>query len=1089
MSDKEPFLVEVKGQTEFHLGNPLAAIAVEIAIGYRTKITKEDKKESYVYASLESENENGITIKDIIKSCTTAYKEEEIPEILNSAAFNRFAVSYGKGGVNASELIIEFDCTITINERAFDARIAINYNKTDGKTFFSFGGTLKTGDHSFGLEFAKIENAWYLYANYLKSGETTIYLRTVAAKFFEKETVAKMPDLSFTLKEFKAFLVYRKEGDKSGLLFGMGAGLNLNLKDLPMAGPIISQDNAFAFKEVLAIYASGSFDKSDFVGFKGLPPVDIVSGFNISVQLQINGVQDYYALNNGQEKEYKEPPKKEEEKAGSVAKVAPLGGGILAKAKWKKLDKKIGPVTIQRLGFAYEESTVVLLLDASMEMAGMGLQLMGFGLGFKLQWPPEMPDFYLEGIGLSYKAPPIEISGAFLHATALYDGKAIDVYNGGAIIKISRFTMSAIGSYAKVNGEASLFIYGVFDGPIGGPAFFFVTGIAAGFGYNRKVNVPSIDEVALFPLVALAMQPEKNSGLLPVLGSLETPMKNGLKPIEISIGDYWLAVGIKFTSFKLIESFVLLTVNFGTQLEFAILGLSRLSWPEKSMAPEPIVYIELAVLAHFGPGSDVISVEAVITPNSYVLSKECKLSGGFAFYTWVKGPHEGDFVITLGGYHPKFIKPAHYPTVPRLALNWKVSNSLSIKGEMYYALTSSAIMAGGKWEVLFSTSIVKASILIWADMLISWAPYHYYIDIGIRVKIEATIKILFIRIHFSFEMSAELHIWGPPFAGEAYVDWTVFSFTIPFGNHSKKIREDLTWEEFSIGFIPQRKNIGGPDKAESNAKQVSDPEPTNITISNGLIEVKGEAKFPVINPSQLAITIDSFIPISILRINGKEISDTTLMKSETGATTYKKREKNIGIAPCGFAAGTVSFEMNVEISMNDSKMPVSISCLGKGVAEALWGGEKSRRDNLNPGTSKVITNVLSGLVLQPPVLPQVSQIRTFDFSKLTDASRQSFEWKFELAKSGEAYHAFEVLGYYDEKNRVKIDGILEKTYNSVKDKREKIFSLLKDSFDESFFEIDENSISKDITNEEDYFNGIPVICEIGQLPQYSTDVR
>jgi hypothetical protein len=1089
MSDRKPFLIEIRGQTEFHLGNPSAAIPVEIAVGYRTRITREGKKDSYLHASLKSGNENGISIKDIIRSCTAAHEDEEIPEILNDAAFDRFAVSYGKGGANASEVLIEFDCKININGRAFESRIAIDYRKTDGKTSFSFGGTLKTGEHSFGLEFARIEKAWYLYADYLKSGETTIRLRTVAAKFFEKQTVAKMPDLSLKLREFKAFLVYRKEGNKSGLLFGMGASLDLNLKDLPMAGPIISQDNAFVFKEVLAIYAIGSFDRSEFADFKGLPPVDIVPGFNISTQLQIDGVHEYYALNDGQNKELRETPAKIEGKERCVTAVAPLGAGISEKAKWKKLDRKIGPVSIQRLGFAYEGSRVVLLLDASMEMAGLGLQLMGFGLGFKLKWPPDMPDFYLDGIGLSYKSPPIEVSGAFLHATALYDGKIIDVYNGGAIIKISRFTIAAIGSYAKVNGEASLFIYGVFDGPIGGPAFFFVTGIAAGFGYNRKVNVPSIDETALFPLVALAMKPEKNSGLLPLLAALETPMKNGLKPIEISIGDYWLAVGIKFTSFKLIESFVLLTVNFGTQLEFAILGLSRLSWPEKSMAPEPIVYIELAVLAHFGPASDVISVEALITPNSYLLSKECKLSGGFAFYTWVKGPHAGDFVVTLGGYHPKFIKPAHYPTVPRLALSWKVSDALSIRGEMYYALTPSAIMAGGKWEVLFSSSIVKASTLIWADMVVSWAPYQYYIDIGIRVKIEASIKILFIRIHFSFEMSAELHIWGPPFAGEAYVDWTIFSFTIPFGNHSRKPRAEITWEEFSIGFIPQKRSIADTDKKELKVKQVSDPEPTNITISHGLIEVKGEAKFPVINPCQLTIAVDSFIPITILKINGKEIATATFMKSETGNSTYENREQNIGIAPCGFRAGTVSFEMNVEISMNDSKIAMSVSCLAKGAAEALWSGEKSKKDNSSPGTSKVIPNVLSGLILQPPALPQVSQIRTFDFSQLIDASEQSFEWKFELARSGEAYHAFEVLGYYDEKKKIKIDGILQRTYDSVKDKRKRIAALLRDSFDQDFFEIEEDEIKKNMANEEDYFNGIPVICEIGQIPQYSTDVR
>jgi len=33
-------------------------------------------------------------------------------------------------------------------------------------------------------------------------------------------------------------------------------------------------------------------------------------------------------------------------------------------------------------------------------------------------------------------------------------------------------------------------------------------------------------------------------------------------------------------------------------------------------------------------------------------------------------------VITLGGYHPAFQKPTHYPEVPRLGLNWNVTSHL-----------------------------------------------------------------------------------------------------------------------------------------------------------------------------------------------------------------------------------------------------------------------------------------------------------------------------------------------------------------------------------------------------------------------------
>lgn len=1092
MSTPKPFLLEITGQADFHLGNAAAPIGVDIAVGYRKRIVKDSQTESVLFASLASVKEEGIGVRDVIRS--TPHGDQEIPDILDSVTFKKFSVTYGSGGINATNLTIAFDSKITLNTNVFDASISIEYDKTViGSSSFTFKGVLKVGAHRFELQFIKVNNAWYVFAGYLTKGKVTIDLKEIAGLLFGKNNVKDLPEVSFTLEKFKAFFLYKKEKETSKLLFGMGADLSLDLSDLPMAGPVLTRDNSFAFKEVLAIYAKGDFSKEELQKFTAIPQVDIASGFNITTALQINGVLEQYVINGGgmpQEDEITQ-----EETPAETTGAQPLGGAISSKATWKKLDKRIGPVSLQRIGFAYDDGKVILLLDASMTMIGLGVQLMGFGLGFKLKWPPETPDFYLDGLGLSYSRPPIEISGAFLHSTRMYNGKEIEEYSGGAIIKINTFSIAAIGAYAEVENEASLFIYGVFDGPIGGPAFFFVTGIAAGFGYNRRVNVPSINEVANYPLVALAMQPKSKDGKEPtlpeVLQSLETPMNNGKLPIEISVGDFWLAVGIKFTSFKIIESFVLLTVNFGTQLEFAILGLSRLTWPEKAIAKEPIVYIELTVLAHFGPGSDVISVEAVLTPNSYILSPDCKLTGGFAFYTWVSGPHEGDFVITLGGYHPKFIKPAHYPTVPRVGLHWKIGKFLSIKGELYYALTSSAIMAGGRWEVLFQTSIVKASIVLWANMLIAWAPFQYTIAIGITVRIEARIKILFVRIHFNFEMSAQLRIWGPPFAGEAHVDWTVFSFTIPFGDGRKKAPEPLEWHAFSKGFIPQGKKDTSKKLLRSSDTQktpLSNPDPVNITISNGLIAVKGEHKFPVINPHQLAIAVDSFIPVTTLKHNSIETAPDTLMASAYKKSTYKERTKDIGVRPCNFVAQEMNFDMNVTVSLGGKPMEMRLVGIAKGVAEALWGGSKSTNSNTDPGTAKVISNVLTGVTLLPPLITEVAQIRAFDFSLLVEGSKISFEWSFAQRQLGPAFQSFEVLGYFDTVQKQQVKGVMEQTFTAKKERRQEITSALQAIFGDDLPDIQEPEMAAVIAQGPSYFRAIPVLAALGEIPQFSTDV-
>jgi hypothetical protein len=1104
MSTSKPFLLEVTGQADFHLGNPAAPIGVDIAVGYRKRLLANDATESFLFASVTALKKGGISVKDIIESATTS--TQDIPTVFNNVKFNKFSVSYGKGGTNASKLTIALDCKITINENEFDASISIGYEKDEsGKVTFDFKGVLKVGAHRFKIQFVKKTDTWYLFAGYLNTGKVTIDLKEIAGNLFKEETVKSLPEISFTLDRFKAFFLYKKGKEKSNLLFGMGANLSLDLSDLPMAGPILTRGNSFAFKEVLAIYAKDNFSKEELQVFEGIPKVDIASGFNITTELQINGILEYHVINGGETPQEEETPN--DETPTAATNIQPLGGAISSKAKWKKLDKRIGPVHLQRLGFAYDDGKVILLLDASMTMIGLGVQLMGFGLGFKLEWPPSIPDFYLDGLGLSYSRPPIEISGAFLHSTRIYKGKPVDEYSGGAIIKINKFSISAIGAYAEVESEkeievdgkletktkkeSSLFIYGVFDGPIGGPAFFFVTGIAAGFGYNRRVNVPSINEVATYPLVALAMQPQKAGGLPEILQSLETPMKNGKKPIEISVGDFWLAIGIKFTSFVIIESFVLLTVNFGTKLEFAILGLSRLVWPDKSIAPEAIVYVELAVLAHFGPGSDVISVEAVLTPNSYILSSDCKLTGGFAFYTWVSGPHEGDFVITLGGYHPKFKKPAHYPTVPRVGLHWKIGKFLSIKGELYFALTSSAIMAGGRWEVLFKTSIVKVSIILWADMLISWAPFQYDIDIGITLRIEANIKILFVRIHFNLEMGAQLHIWGPPFAGEAHVNWVIFSFTIPFGGGSKIAPEPLKWHAFSKGFIPQGKQDTSKKQLKSKEKKsdpISNPDPINITINNGLIAVKGEHKFPVINPHQLAIAVDSFIPVTTLKHNDTEVATDTTILSASKKSLYKDRNQEIGVRPCDFIAKDMDFKMNVSVSLEGTAMVMRLSGIAKGVAEALWGANKSENSNTNPGTATVMSNVLTGVTLLPPLLPQVAQIRAFDFSQFVDKSEVAFQWSFTQRQLGAAFQVFEVLGYFDTVQSKQVKGILQQTFIAVKTEREQIASALQDIFGDDLPDIQESEMADVIAEGPSYFRGVPILVELGKIPQFSTDV-
>jgi hypothetical protein len=308
------------------------------------------------------------------------------------------------------------------------------------------------------------------------------------------------------------------------------------------------------------------------------------------------------------------------------------------------------------------------------------------------EWAKEKidPSFSLSGINIAYKSGPVNIGGGFLKKEI--DG--ITQYFGSATIGVTAFSLTALGAYANYDGHPSLFIFAMLTRPpLGGPPAFFVTGVAAGFGYNRGLKLPGIDDVSSFPWVSgfVPGQSSPFSGGDPN-AALQVLIEKNVVPVQL--GQNWIAAGVQFTSFELLQSYALLSVAFGTKLEIGLLGLSAISVPPK--APVSLAYAELAIDVRILPNEGLIAVDAKLTQASYVLSKACQLTGGFAFYLWTApNEFEGDFVVTLGGYHPNFKPPAHYPAVPRLGFNWVITSELNLKGEMYFALTPTCLMAGG----------------------------------------------------------------------------------------------------------------------------------------------------------------------------------------------------------------------------------------------------------------------------------------------------------------------------------------------------------------------------------------------------------
>lgn len=577
--------------------------------------------------------------------------------------------------------------------------------------------------------------------------------------------------------------------------------------------------------------------------------------------------------------------------------------------KMLDINKSVGPFSLRRIGVSYADSTLTFLMDAALNESALNFELDGLGIGYQIA--DKKPTFMLEGLSLDIKNSAVSIGGSFRKVDA-------QTYRGSLLIRMANIGVTAYGAYTA-SPSPSVFAFALLRANLGGPPCFFITGIAAGFGYCRDLCIPEMDKLEEFSLIQAANG--KITG-----DAIFNDEKTYFPP---RVGESWVAAGILFNSFKLIDSYALLSVKFGNETEITLLGRSLLDVPYGSA--NPIGHAALLLKAAFKPGSGLISIEAALSSDSYILSKDCHLSGGFAFYTWYSGQHAGDFVVTLGGYKNSYSKPDHYPDVRRLGLDWKISKALSVQGNIYFALTPSAMMAGGALKMQFNTSCVQAWFEAHVDIFIQWKPYAYEFNIGISLGVRVDLKLF----SFKLELGCDISIWGPEFSGKAHIKLWCISFTISFGSSKASVDTRIETDEFVGSFLPPATASNG-----TNANQYAS---CTISASDGLLkeyEIDGEKCWN--------LCAENFKLASCSTVPAQSILLTT--DTSERVYTYSHHEV-ISLRPCGFDVLDAWQEVVLE-RVDGVKIDRSfiVTPIEENLPTALWGPEGYEEETLLAGT-------------------------------------------------------------------------------------------------------------------------------------------
>ncbi len=881
-----------------------------------------------------------IAIGALMQELAQTFGAINLPPSLAQLTVENLGVSFN---TKSKDFTFTCEAKFPVDDKEADLLLFLDLKNNNSVYAKKFSGHLQIGALQFDVRFSQDPAATIFLAAYshpanqpqkIKVKELVANLSTAIADDIPSSLEIDLKDVLFA---------FDKAANTTKFIFGLDIGASVNLSNLPLVGKEFPPDQTVGVEDLQVLFATQNFSEKEVTDFNLLLPQDVTplpivppqatgntpapndpqrivltAGLNIAAKLKLGTTPMPLSL-----------PMSAAPPANLGANSSPTTAAPPDNAKWFNIQKAFGPVHFERVGVQYQSEKLWFLLDAALSAAGLTLSLDGLAVGSALK--NFSPEFTLRGLGLDFKSGPLEIGGAFLRQTVTTATPPYEQYSGAALIKTEVLTLSAIGSYAKLNNYYSLFLYAVLDYPLGGPAFFFVTGLSAGFGYNRGLQIPKLENVAQFPLVSEAVNGTSGPK------NLEAELRGLQTYIPPAPGANFLAVGLKFTSFKMIDSFALLTVLFGDHFEIDVLGLSTLivPTPEAAQVITPLAEVQMAVKASFIPAQGFLGISAQLTSASYLLSRACHLTGGFAFYSWFAGEHAGDFALTLGGYHPLYKVPAHYPQVPRVGFNWKIDDNLSLKGEAYYALTASALMAGGLLQALWQSDNIQAAFNANANFIIAWKPYFYDANVSVDIAVAVTIHFLGTH-HITADVGADLHLWGPDFAGEARIHLWIVSFTINFGASSAQLKA-IDWPTFQNSFLPKEESVCG------------------ITVQSGLVRKVGEDKtdLGVLNAKTLSLVTSSAIPAK---------------EAYRASNKIGGQYAAFGVAPMNVKANdvtTAKHTITIKRGADSVEDKFDFEPVKKNMPVGMWG------ENLKPDINgpQLVTDALAGFKITPKNQP------------------------------------------------------------------------------------------------------------------------
>lgn len=292
---------------------------------------------------------------------------------------------------------------------------------------------------------------------------------------------------------------------------------------------------------------------------------------------------------------------------------------------------------------------------------------------------------------------------------------------------------------------------------------FTLTGIGGLLALNRTVD-------------ADAVRDGLSDGILDSVLFVKDPVKNADRVITtldkvFPIAKDRLVVGplaeISWGTPTILTMRVAILLDLPMPIRAVILAALAVKLPRPQ---DPVVEIHVDAVGVIDLGKGQLALDASLH-DSRILS--FTLSGDLALrLDWGANP---GFLLSVGGFHPRFTPPPGLRPLKRLALQLTSGDNPQVRFEAYLAITSNTLQMGAKASVKLEVAGFGVAGGGSFDALLQWSPFHLEVDLAAWVKITAGGATI-------LALSLQLAVTGPqPWHLTGQAEFSILFFSVSVG--------------------------------------------------------------------------------------------------------------------------------------------------------------------------------------------------------------------------------------------------------------------------------------------------------------------